>query len=306
MPETPLVLERQILAEQDNLTAVQLLAQGCPEISKQKLKLSMKYGMVWLADSSEKNKPQRLRRAKRILQKGSKLFIYYNQKILLEPVEPAQLISDQGSYSVWNKPSGMFSQGTKWGDHTSIGRWVELFGLERESLANRKTYLVHRLDRATNGLILVAHNKLMVQKLTALFEARGIDKQYSAVVDGLFPIEQWPILDAPIDQRQALTKILSAEYCKRTRRTVLRVGIETGRKHQIRKHLADIGYPIINDYSYGKSGLFSDKNIRQNELKVETENLLLRSCLLEFVCPESSQMVRFELPSYDFESLNTG
>jgi 23S rRNA pseudouridine955/2504/2580 synthase len=304
MPESPLVFERQILAEQDNLTAVQLLAQGCPEISKQKLKLAMKYGAVWFADPSGKIKPQRLRRAKRIMPKGSKLFIYYNQQVLLESVEPAQLISDQGSYSIWNKPSGMFSQGTKWADHTSIGRWIELFGVERESLANRETYLVHRLDRATNGVIVVAHTKPMVKTLTALFEVRGVNKQYSAVVDGQFPIDKLTKFDLPIDGRRALTKILSADYCPRTQQSILRLGLETGRKHQIRKHLAGAGFPVKNDYLYGNSDLFRDKYNRQGEPKAVNKNLLLRSCLIEFSCPESNQKVRFEIPEYDTKSLN--
>ncbi len=290
MSESTLVFERQILAEQDQQSAIQLLSLGCPEISKQKLKLAMKYGAVWISDGAGKNKPQRLRRAKRPVSKGSSLFIYFNQAVLFNEIAPAQLVSDRGEYSVWNKPSGMFSQGTKWGDHSAIGRWVELFGLQRESLSQRDSYIVHRLDRATNGLIVIAHTKSMVQKLAAMFEARKVIKQYSAVVDGQFPFDKWSKFDSSIDERPALTHILSADYSEGAQQSVLRVQLETGRKHQIRKHLAGVGFPIKNDSLYGNQ---KDKD------KAASRHLMLRACLLTFNCPIDKRKVKFELPGYD-------
>ncbi len=304
MSVLPLVFEKQILAKQDQQTAIEALANACPEVSKQKLKVAMKYGAVWFADPTGKNRPQRLRRAKRIIPKASSLFIYYNQQVLFDPIEPARLIADQGSYSVWNKPSGMFSQGTKWGDHTAIARWVELFGFEREKLPHRETYLVHRLDRATNGLILLAHSKSMAQKLAGLFENRAIDKQYSAVVEGLISADKYLKFEAPIDGRQALTKLLSADYCEASQQTFLCLGLETGRKHQIRKHLAGAGFPIVNDYLYGKRNRDCDENEQGLQAVSVSNHLLLRSYQLGFICPETNLPVKFELPQYVASSSN--
>jgi tRNA pseudouridine32 synthase / 23S rRNA pseudouridine746 synthase len=298
MSVSPLVFERQLLAEQDNQSAIDLLAQACPEVSKQKLKLAMKYGAVWLSEPASKSKPQKLRRAKRSIPKGASLFIYYNQQVLLGKIEPAQLIADHGSYSVWNKPSGMFSQGTKWGDHSAIVRWVELFGFELAQLPARETYLVHRLDRATNGLIIVAHSKSMATKLSQLFETRAIKKQYSAVVEGHFPVDKLTKFEMPIDGRPALTKILSADYCPQTQQTFLRLGLETGRKHQIRKHLACAGVAIKNDYLYGKQLELLAEGERSLTSGDPQPDLLLRSCLLEFICPANNTLVRFEIAGY--------
>ncbi|MCF6193973.1 MAG: pseudouridine synthase [Kangiellaceae bacterium] len=156
-PSNPFALE--VINSIENQTAIDCLSLSCPQISIKKLKLAMTYGAVWL--SREKSKTVRVRRAKRKLLKGDKLSIYFDEKILFSPISPAQLISDEGEYSIWNKPSGMFSQGTKWGDHSSIARWVELFGLAKNDLDLRPAFLVHRLDRATSGIILLAHSKKM-------------------------------------------------------------------------------------------------------------------------------------------------
>jgi len=248
----------------------------------------MKYGAVWLA--SEKNKVSRLRRAKKLLKKGDKLFVYYDENILFSPIKAAQIISDEGEYSIWNKPSGMFSQGTKWGDHSSIARWVELFGLAKNNLELRPTFLVHRLDRATSGIILLAHSKKMAASLSSLFEHRKIEKQYEAVIKGEFSREfiEQPIQDK-IDGKSATTIVLSSQYDPLTDYSRLVVKLDTGRKHQIRKHLANIGFPIIGDRLYGESFLGYTNKGYDSHVETGRRNkqpdLMLKSSYLSFTCP---------------------
>jgi tRNA pseudouridine32 synthase/23S rRNA pseudouridine746 synthase len=118
-------------------------------LPKQRIKSAMTKGAVWL---SRGRKTQRLRRAKRKLRIGDELHLYYDIKILDEvPVEPT-LIADLGGYSVWQKPYGLRSQGSKWGDHCTVVRWAE-----RSLKPERPAFTVHRLDRAANGLMLIAH-----------------------------------------------------------------------------------------------------------------------------------------------------
>jgi len=272
----------------EHQTAIDLLSTSCPQISINKLKFAMSYGAVWL--THDKNKTVRIRRAKKRLSVGDKLFIYYDEKILFTQVKPAQLISDEGEYSVWNKPAGMFSQGTKWGDHSSIARWVELFGLAKNNLTPRPAFLVHRLDRATSGIILVAHSKKMVVSFTALFEHRQIEKQYEAVVAGEFPSElvTRPIQDE-IDGKAATTIVLSSQYDQAINQSTLVVNIETGRKHQIRRHLSLKGFPIIGDRLYRGAHLTRpDENdaLNPRENKEQTD-LKLKSIYLGFLCPLS-------------------
>lgn len=76
-------------------------------------------GAIW---HTKAHHTQRLRRAKRVIHEGETLHIYYNQTILDQQPRRAHLVSDQGAYSVWNKPFGMLSQGSKWADHCTITR----------------------------------------------------------------------------------------------------------------------------------------------------------------------------------------
>ncbi|NOR36869.1 MAG: RNA pseudouridine synthase, partial [Woeseiaceae bacterium] len=126
----------------------------------------MTHGAVWVTRGSN---TQRLRRAKRALRVDDEIHLYYNAEILAEvPAEPT-LVADVDGYSVWNKPYGLRSQGSKWGDHCTVARWAE-----RNLQPERPAFTVHRLDRAANGLILVAHSKKIAAALSELFRERKV------------------------------------------------------------------------------------------------------------------------------------
>lgn len=229
------------------INAIELLFDACERdehhLSKQVLKQVMQKGAVWLTDNG---KTRRLRRAKAQLKIGQELHLYYNTDALSDDFEHPILMEDCGVYSVWYKPSGMMSQGSKWGDHTTIARFAEL-NIEPQ----RTAFLVHRLDRATQGIILVAHTKQAVKALTGLFEQRNITKKYQAIVDGRF-IEP-KVYKKDIDGRSAYTKVSPLNYCDKNKYTLLDVEIGTGRKHQIRRHLSDDGFAIVGDRLHGEA-----------------------------------------------------
>lgn len=286
MNEQPLSFEKHIVIETSKQSAISILSENCPQVSKQKLKLAMQYGAVWLTNSQQKSKTVRVRRAKKTLNVGDQLHIYYDDNILFSEVEPARLVADEGEYSVWDKPCGMFSQGTKWGDHSSVARWVELFGLKQNKLELRPSFLVHRLDRATSGLILIAHSKNSTKQLTRLFEQREIKKQYIAYVKGKLPSEfVLTELNDDIDEKQALTIIRSSDYNVKSNQSRLLVDIKTGRKHQIRRHLLGIGFPVVGDRLYGDVNLGSSLNQNKELSKSYKEDLKLQSCYLDFKSP---------------------
>jgi len=285
--------EKHLTVCKDTQTLLDLLSENCPQISKQKLKLAMKYGAVWLTSSNKKNKTTRIRRAKKVLQLGDEVHLYYDESILFAEITPAKLISDEGEYSAWDKPCRMFSQGTKWSDHSSIARWVELFGLDLNRLQLRPTFLVHRLDRATNGLILVAHSKKAASLLTALFENKMMKKHYSALVKGDYLTKGVLRMDADIDGKSASTVVLSSEYQPDKDQTALLLEINTGRKHQIRKHLSGAGFSIVGDRLYGN---MTDE-IEEHRIN-EQPDLMLRSCHLEFTCPFSQDQRIYQLMGY--------
>lgn len=239
MPD--LTFELHLVVEEE-VAAIVFISSHTP-LSKGLIKSWLQKGGVWL---ERKGNISRLRRVKRGLIPGDKLHLYYNPMVLsLEPQVPT-LVADESDYSVWDKPVGMLSQGSKWGDHTTIVRWVEQY-----LVPQRPAFAIHRLDKDTRGLILVAHSKRAVQLMTSLFSNRQVEKNYCAVVEGNFSDTLPLLIDSPLDGKQAMSRIISSYWDSNLGQSILWLAIETGRKHQIRRHLADLGYPVVGDRRYG-------------------------------------------------------
>jgi 23S rRNA pseudouridine1911/1915/1917 synthase len=123
--------------------------------------------------------------------------------------------------------------------------------------------IVHRLDRDTSGLLVVAKSEEAHRRLKALLQARDLRREYLALVDGLPPARTGTI-DAPIgrDRRDRLIQSLDSGHPREARThfelvealavdSLLRVTLETGRTHQIRVHMQAIGHPVVGDRAYG-------------------------------------------------------
>jgi len=276
MPDLPSRFEKHIEVTSNELIAVDLLARETG-LSKQKIKLIMQKGAVWVTKGK---KTQRLRRAKKALRQGETVHIYYDQTVLdKEPAEPT-LLSDEGRYSVWNKPYGLLSQGSKWGDHCTITRWAE-----QHLKPQRVSFVVHRLDRAANGIIIIAHEKNAAAALSKLFQERKVEKHYQIWVHGKFNEEattENPIkVNLDIDERGAVSYFSLIKYDEIKDRSLLEVTIDTGRKHQIRRHSASLGFPVVGDRLHGND---EDK-----------EDLQLTAYYLSFQCPYSHKKKVFNL-----------
>jgi tRNA pseudouridine32 synthase/23S rRNA pseudouridine746 synthase len=258
--------------------AVDILSAHC-SLSKQKLKQAMNKGAVWL---THEGKTQRLRRAGKALSLGQTLHLYYDADVLDKDPEMPLLIEDRGGYSLWHKPMGLLSQGSKWGDHCTVTRWAEQH-LEPE----RNAFLVHRLDRAATGLILVGHSKKVTAQLCELFQKRQLDKRYLVIVHGEFC--QQVTLDSAIDGKASISHATLQAYDKDHDRSLVEVKIETGRKHQIRCHMAQCGHPVVGDRMYGRGN--------------ESEDLQLTAYKLSFNCPVQKQLAEFILPQSLWPSL---
>lgn len=266
------------------ITAVDCLSEASG-LSKQAVKQAMQKGCVWLEQNNPRGDEtsfiQRLRRAKRVLKLGETLHCYYDERVLAERPIEAVLVSDEGDYSVWNKPAGMRSQGSKWGDHCTLYRWAE-----QHLTPERPAFIVHRLDRAASGLMLLAHKKQAAAELTKMFAKRQIVKRYQVKVQGDFS----NLLTTPdaiksirtnIDQKTATSHARFLRYDQAEDESLLEVQIETGRKHQIRVHLASVGFPVVGDRLHGSG---------RNE-----KDLQLAAVSLEFQCPISGEAKSFAL-----------
>lgn len=253
--------EYHIDVASDSGNSVELLSSETG-LSKQKIKQAMQKGAVWLTDNTGVH---RLRRKSKKLHTNNILHFYYDPAVLDGVVNDAILIADEGAYSVWYKPRGMLSQGSKWGDHCAINRWVEQH-LEPQ----RPAFIVHRLDRFASGLILIAHKKKVASALAELFQKKKINKEYKVIVHGEFPQERITYRNE-IDNKPAVSHVSLIKYDQVSNKSLVKVAIETGRKHQIRFHLSEAGYAVVGDRLYSNT----EENI----------DLQLTAFKLSFVCP---------------------
>lgn len=266
-------IEKHIEAKNAEQTAIGLLAEHTA-LSKSQLKAAMSNGAVWL---ESQHGTQRIRRAKKALKPGDTLHLYYDSAVQAQVPDAAALVADEGSYSIWNKPYGMYSQGSKWGDHCTVYRWAE-----QHIKPQRPAYPVHRLDRAANGLIILAHNKKTARAFLQMFRQHTITKRYRAIVEGDPGDLKLPfVIDRELDGKAAESVILEAEYSPDESATTVLIEISTGRKHQIRRHMASIGHPVAGDRLYGAGETGKD--------------LQLSAIYLGFVCPVDSRRRSYSL-----------
>lgn len=166
--------------------------------------------------------------------------------------------------------------------------------------------IVHRLDKDTSGLLIIAKNDKAHIKLSEQIKNRKVKKVYLALVRGVIPENEatinMPIARSTKDRKKmAVDKngkvaITHFKVLKRFEKyTYVQVTIETGRTHQIRVHLSEIGYPVVGDYTYSNG---------KNEFNVEGQMLHAKS--LDFVHPITGEYMHLEapLPEYFVDILN--
>lgn len=231
-------------------------------------------GAVWIQRKS-KGKVLRIRTLKETIDPEDTVQIFYDPKVLKLPeASDIEAVFENENYGVWIKPPGVVPQGSQSSDHASLLRYVE-------KIRGKEVYLVHRLDRETEGLMIVAYTSKAAAYFSDLFQKNLIHKEYEAIVLGELPQGHKQTISASLDDKEAISHIESMK-CQNGK-SLLRVRIETGRLHQIRRHLDFIGHPIMGDPKYGKG----NKN---------REGLKLRASVLAFQDPWDKVQRVFKLP----------
>ena len=235
---------------------------------------------------------------------------------LPEPVEatpqpealPLPILYQDADLIVVDKPAGMVvhpaaghSSGTL--VNALLHHVSDLSGIGGE----KRPGIVHRLDRGTSGLMVVAKNDAAHEELSRQFREREVEKEYLALVWGL--VQAGRRIDAPIGRdpanrkkmsararrsREAVTRIVRAEPLRVL--TLVQVAIYTGRTHQIRVHLNAIGHPIVGDALYGGVHRHVPGDLRA---VTHLERPFLHAARLAFTHPGDGRPMEFtsELPA---------
>ena len=211
---------------------------------------------------------------------------------------PLEIVWEDENMAVVNKPSGMLTHPTfvetsgtlvnallyKYGDNLSDTNGVFRRGI------------VHRLDRNTSGLLMIAKNNKTHEYLASIIKEHQLTKKYHAVLKGFYPNDT-DVISEPIgrnnvnpkkmavrsDGRPSLTKLKVLEHFG-NEATYVELELVTGRTHQIRVHTSYKKHPVYNDTLYGAG-----------EGKVKTQEQVLQSFYLKFTKPFSSSIIELEI-----------
>lgn len=185
------------------------------------------------------------------------------------------IVYEDDDLIVFDKPAGLVVHPAPGHEHGTLVNAFKWLRPESAQPGSPRPGLVHRLDKDTSGLIVVAKTEESRLYLLRLWQERDVLKQYSALVVGSFP-EESAVVDAPIgrdpNNRKRMTVVASGRPARSRIQvaarysgfTLLDVTIETGRTHQIRVHCAFTGHPVAGDTLYG--GAAPDLNLQRQFL----------------------------------------
>jgi 23S rRNA pseudouridine1911/1915/1917 synthase len=249
---------------------------------------------------------------------------------------PLDIVYEDSDLAVVNKPAGMMVHaGSGQNDSarsggTLVNALLHRFNALSSTGGVLRPGIVHRLDKSTSGLIIVAKNDRAHAALGAMFSSRSVQKTYIALVHGSLQKEKGTITAAvsrdPVRRTRMTTRPSenarsAVSHYKVMRRlatrfgkfTLVEVRIETGRTHQIRVHMASIGHPVVGDTLYGGVAQFTEQDAAQTtsptrsstrnstRKKSELERLklsrnFLHSAKLEFAQPITGKPLHLEAP----------
>jgi 23S rRNA pseudouridine1911/1915/1917 synthase len=304
-------VEKFIYAEDKEARLDKFLVTCLPEFSRARLQGLIEDGFVSINNLKAKKSGQ-------VIENGAQI------EVLIPPSMPSHLVGEDipldiifenADLFVINKPAGMVVHPAAGHDsgtlvHAVLGYDPEIEGIGGEE----RPGVVHRLDKETSGLIILAKNERAHRWLQDQFRLRKVEKTYIALVDGKPPTPTGRV-EAPIGRdpghrkkmaivpagkgREAVSEYRTLESFRG--HTLLEFHPQTGRTHQIRLHCAFLGCPIVGDSIYGKRNFTVD--INRHFLHAARLNILLpneiKPHLFEAALPEELNHVLDELRRFN-------
>ncbi|MDH5559816.1 MAG: RluA family pseudouridine synthase [Deltaproteobacteria bacterium] len=309
-------MERLEVKESQDLKRLDIVLSSHGKIgSRSMAQRLIRQGKVQLNQSSENLTP------KRIMRKGDLITFNLEREYDSEIKAirfPLDIVYEDESLIVLNKPRGMVV-------HPSFGHRDDtlvnylLYHCALSSVYESRPGIVHRIDKDTSGLLVVAKDDLAHIDLARQFFDHSITREYQALAWGTFN-QPKGLIDKPLGRHPVNRKKRSVVSSGKRALTHYRVledfkiislvqcGLETGRTHQIRVHLSSLGHPIVGDALYGS--FRNDGQRLKDPLKEKVKALkgqALHAKSLGFVHPKTKQKLEFEsqLPA-DFDEILSG
>lgn len=218
----------------------------------------------------------------------------------IEPEDiPLEVVWEDENMAVVNKPSGMLTHPTPLETSgTLVNALLYKYGVDGLSDLNGefRRGIVHRLDRNTSGLLMIAKNNKAHEYLANLIKNHDMTKKYHAVLKGDYPRDE-DVINEPIGRHKTQPHKMTVTPDGKPSTTILKVlerfkeatyvelTLVTGRTHQIRVHASFRHYPVFNDTLYGAG-----------QGKIKTQEQVLQSFYLKFAKPFSAEIIELEIP----------
>ncbi|HET9181008.1 MAG TPA: RluA family pseudouridine synthase [Candidatus Angelobacter sp.] len=291
----------------------QWLAAQIPEISRIRVQQLIAQQKVRLAASGSPKASLRLRGGEHITITG---------QVELPPLHafpediPLDVVYEDDHVAIINKVAGMSvhagsGKGESGSKGTLVNALLHRFGNLSQAGGQLRPGIVHRLDKNTSGLVIVAKTDAAHRKLAQQFLRREVKKTYLALAHGWMPESQGTI-NSPISRdllrrermttrrktgRTAVThwKVLKKLEAPFGKFSLLEVRIETGRTHQIRVHLASIGHPVAGDVLYGAPAVLRSYG-GTSQKAASLDRQFLHASGLQFEHPITYRLLKLEQP----------
>ncbi len=294
----------------DNASRIdKIIANELPEYSRSRIQTWIKNGNILL--NGKTCLPKDIVKESTLIE----LTIEESESLDIEAQNlPLEIIYEDEDIIIVNKDSGMVT-------HTAVGNFNNTL---QNGLLHRfpelkyvpRAGIIHRLDKQTSGILIIARNLKSQHYLSTLMQSRLINKKYSSIVSGI--VSRDIVIDKPIGRHHVNRKKMTVREDGKQARSIvtvvkvlensslLDIEIVTGRTHQIRVHLSSLGNPVFGDHLYGFKNNRFVKNPKIMDFLKNYEGFALHARYIRFIHPITNKDFEIEcLPGHSFNVIKS-